>query len=292
MRWGVITPIYTVGLVMILLVLNWFLKRARRRGDPEYTFGSGWRQARQVITAGLADTAGLANFGMAIFLALSFILVGLYKTGVAQSLTTEIVKLGAGNLHLILLFSALYSILMGMVGLQRVAYLFLAVTMVPAVTGMTDINPIALHLFLIFYAGLGGITMPVAVYSYIAATIAGADQRRTGLTAMRLGIVLAIVPWFFVYQPALLIVGSKPWPVIYTLVLMTVGLWLFTSGLEGYLIRVGILKPWERVPIVIGGFLLAFPEWITTGVGFAICAVSIAFALFRKWKWKQPTELA
>lgn len=284
MRWGVITPIYTVGLVILLLVLNWLMQKYRSAGDGEHSYASGWASARRSLEAGLADTAGLANFGMAIFLALSFILIGLNKTGVALSVTAWMVGLGAGNLHLILLVSALYSILMGMVGLQRVAYLFLAVTMVPAVVAMEGIsvNPIALHLFLIFYAGLGGITMPVAVYSYIAATIAGADQRKTGLTAMRLGIVLAIVPWFFVYQPALLIIGSKPWPIIYTLVLMTTGLWLFTSGLEGYLIRVGILKPWERVLVIIGGLLFAFPEWITTGVGFGMCAFAVALALARK----------
>ena len=281
MRWGVITPIYTVGLVILLLMVGWLVKKARHRDNPDYTFSEGGAQARRSFEAGLADTAGLANFGMAIFLALSFILIGLNKTGVALSVTSWMVGLGAGNLHLILLVSAVYSIIMGMVGLQRVAYLFLAVTMVPAVTEMTGINPIAIHLFLIFYAGLGGITMPVAVYSYIAATIAGADQRKTGLTAMRLGIVLAIVPWFFVYQPALLIVGSSLWPIIYTLVLMATGLWLFTSGLEGYLIKVGILRWWERVPVIVGGLLLAFPEWITTGIGFGICAVSVALALLR-----------
>ena len=216
--------------------------------------------------------------------------MGLYKTGVAFAITNWMISLGADNLHLILLISALYSIFMGMVGLQRVAYLFLAVTMAPAVASMTGINPIAIHLFLIFYAGLGGITMPVAVYSYVAATIAGADERKTVLTAMRMGIVLAIVPWFFVYQPALLIVDSHWLTVIYTLLLMGTGLWLLTSGLEGYLLGVGTLKPWERVMIIIGGFLFAVPqgflfefsEWQTKIIGFMLCAIVVTVALLRR----------
>jgi TRAP transporter 4TM/12TM fusion protein len=291
MRWGVITPLYTVGLIVFLLVVDWLRKKLKEPDNPEYSLSQGWQKSRRGIIAALADTAGLTNFGMAIFLALGFILVGLYKTGVAQAITGWMVNLGAGNLHLILLVSAVYSLAMGMVGLQRVAYLFLAVTMCPAVVEMTGMNPIAIHLFLIFYAGLGGITMPVAIFSYIAAQIAGADGQKTGWTAMRLGVVLAIVPWFFVYQPALLIIGSHPLTVLYTLVLMGTGLWLLTSGLEGYLLKVGILKPWERVLVIIGGFLFAFPEWTTTFIGLGMCVLAITLALVRKQiQTENPTQ--
>ncbi|MEW6142323.1 MAG: TRAP transporter fused permease subunit [Chloroflexota bacterium] len=282
MRWGVITPLYTVGLVIIFLTLNWLVKKFRDRNNPELALSKSWSRARQAAEAGLAETAGLTNFGLAIFLALSFILVGLYKTGVAASITTATISLGLGNIHLILLISMVYSIIMGMVGLQRVAYLFLAVTMAPAFVTMTGINPIAIHLFLIFYAGLGGLTPPIAIYAYVAANMAGADYQKTAMTAVRMGIVLAIVPWFFVYQPAMLIIGSEPLAIIYTFILMSTGIWLLASGLEGCLIKVGALEPWERALLIVGGFLFAFPGWETTVVGGAMCAVTIAITLWKK----------
>jgi TRAP-type uncharacterized transport system fused permease subunit len=111
-----------------------------------------------------------------------------------------------------------FCLFMGMVGLQRSSYLFLAVTMAPALVAIGKVAPdfttvggisiIGVHLFIIFYSGLGGFTPPVAIHAFIAAGITGANPIKTAWLSMRLGIVLIFIPFFFVLQPALLIINQ------------------------------------------------------------------------------------
>jgi TRAP-type uncharacterized transport system fused permease subunit len=97
-----------------------------------------------------------------------------------------------------------------------------------------------------------------------------------------MSIVLAIVPWYFVYQPAMLIVGSDPLSVVYTFIMMSVGLFLLASGLEGCLVKIGGLTPWERALLIIGGFIFVFPNWLALIIGGSICVLAIALMLGRK----------
>jgi TRAP transporter 4TM/12TM fusion protein len=261
MRWGVITPVYASVLMLLLSCVG------RRR-----------HLSRRGLEAALAYTAGLVNFGMAIFLSIGFILVGLYKTGMAAALTARVVSLGAGNVFLVLLVAALFNLLMGMIGLQRTSYLFLAVTMAPAVAAVTGMPVVALHLFIIFYAGLGGLTPPVAVHAFVAASIAGADAMKTAWTSLRLGSVLAFIPFFFVLQPALVMQGT-PWSILYHAVLAMLGIFLLASGLEGFLLKLGRLAPIQRILLTIGGFLIAFPQTMATVAGLILSATSLGTAI-------------
>jgi len=262
MRWGIIVPIYAVGL---MVVLSFTSKKTRLT----------WR----VVESALSHYAGLINFGVGVFFAMGFFMVGLLKTGVAASITSWVVSLGAGNVYLILLLGVAFCLVMGMVGLDRTAYLFLAVTLAPAVIAMTGMHPIAIHLFLIYYGGMGGLTPPVAIHAYVAAGIAGADPVKTSYKTVRLGIVLALVPFFFVLQPALIMIRSTPLEIITHLAAALTGIWLLASGLEGYLMKIGKLNWWERILFFVGGFLFAFPGWMTTLIGAAICGGAAAISL-------------
>ena len=265
MRWGVIVPIYAVAL---MLILSFTSKRTRMP----------WRTAE----AGLAHYASLLNFGTAIFIPMGFFMVGLIRTGMAARLTSWIIAFGGDYVYLMLLIGVIFSLVMGMVGLDRTSYLFLAVTLAPAVIELTGLPVIAVHLFLIYYGGMGGLTPPVAIHAYIAASIAGADPIKTSYRTVRLGIVLAIFPWFFVFQPALIILNSTAGQVIGYLALAMAGLWLLTSGLEGYLMGIGKLRVWERFLLFGGGFLFAFPEWRMTIAGAVICLVTLTLAILRR----------
>jgi len=264
MRWGMITPVYASVLMLLLSIIT------RRKS---LTFHR--------LESALAYTAGLVNFGMAIFLSIGFIMVGLYKTGMAAAVTAWVVSLGAGNVFFILLIGAIFNLLMGMVGLQRTSYLFLAVTMAPAVVAVTEIPIIAVHLFIIFYAGLGGLTPPVAINAFVAASIAEADAMKTAWTSLRLGSVLMFIPFFFVLQPALVMQGT-PFDILYHTVLAVLGIFILASGLEGYLIKWGILTTIQRIMLITGGFLIAFPEIITTITGLGIIGVFFVSCLLIK----------
>lgn len=257
MRWGMIAPLYASGLMFLLSFTG---KKTRPT----------WRR----LETALASTAGLLNIGMAIFLSIGFLMVSLYKTGLAAAITSWVVSLGGSNVYLILLIGAAFNLLMGMVGLQRSAYLFLAVTMAPAITNLTGIPPIAVHLFIIFYAGLGGLTPPVAINAFVAAGIAGADGRRTAWTSVRLGSVLFFVPFFFVLQPALIMQGA-PLEIVYHTAMAALGIFLLTSGLEGYMVGLGQLNIWSRLALGSAGFLIAFPEMLYTIIGLSLALATV-----------------
>jgi TRAP-type uncharacterized transport system fused permease subunit len=145
----------------------------------------------------------------------------------------------------------------------------------------TGIPVLAIHLFVIFYLLTGPLTPPVCVVAFTAAALAGARPMKTGFTAMRLAVVLYFVPWFFVYNPALVLEGTLS-DTVRLFVLCLLGIWVLASGMEGYMLKVGKLDTWSRPLFVIGGFLIAFPTWETTIGGAALTALMIAIAFVRK----------
>ncbi|MCG8510846.1 MAG: TRAP transporter large permease subunit, partial [Rhodospirillales bacterium] len=94
------------------------------------------------------------------------------------------------------------------------AYIFLAVIMAPALVKV-GMDPLAVHLFILYWGMLSFITPPVAIGAFAAASIAGANAMRTGLEAMRLGTIIYFIPFFFVFNPALIMSG--PWFDVITL---------------------------------------------------------------------------
>jgi TRAP-type uncharacterized transport system fused permease subunit len=201
----------------------------------------------------------------------------LVKTGFAAGLTSAIVSLGGQNIYLILFIAFAICIVMGMAGLQRSAYLFLAVTMAPGLVMLGQQAPdlaatggvslIGVHLFLMFYIGVGGFTPPVAVHSFIAAALAGANPMKTAWVSSRLGIGLILLPFFFVLRPAILIINSSLSAIILQFLLALIGLWLLAGGLESYILGAGRVNTTGKVLLILGGFLFAFPQWSVMIIG-------------------------
>lgn len=214
----------------------------------------------------------------AIILPIAFVVSALTITGVTGSVTSGLLSLGGGNIFLVLLLGIIACYIMGMAGLSIVAYIFLAVTLAPAVIKLGNLNVVAVHLFIVYYAMLAGITPPVAAAAFLGGAIAGAPPMKTSLTAMRLGVVIYFVPLFFVFQPAMVLQGDLT-PLLYILPTAVAGITLISAGSEGYLIWVGKVRPWARIPLVIAGFLLSFPTLKITIIGF-FASVIMIFAVW------------
>ena len=140
--------------------------------------------------------------------------------------------------------------------------------MVPALVAL-GIDPLAAHLFVFYWGVLSEITPPVALCVSAASGLAGSNFMQTGWTAMRLGAIKYIIPFFFVYNPALLTHGPW-WEILLFTFFAVVGIYYLGSALEGYLWGVGLLGKIARIPLIIGGLLTAFPEIITSVVGIVI----------------------
>jgi TRAP-type uncharacterized transport system fused permease subunit len=185
-----------------------------------------------------------------------------------------------------------FCIAMGTFGLERTAYIFLAIIAVPAIMALSKTAPefqatgglsiIGLNLFIISYSSLGGITPPVALNAFVAANIAGANPMKTAWTACRMGAVLAFIPFFYVLQPSLLIIYTPWWQTAIHFTQAFIGVWLLSSGLAGYLVGVGSLGRIARVLLVLGGFSLAFPQPAVFGAGLILNITTIAVSVLQK----------
>lgn len=258
MRWEYYTPWYAC----ILMIGLSFLRKETRL-TPARLF-SALRQIGVLVT----QTA-------AIILPIAFVVSALTITGVTGSVTSGLVGLGGDNVFMVILFGIIACFIMGMAGLAIVAYIFLAVTLAPAIIEVGGLNTIAVHFFIVYYAMLSAITPPVGAAAFLAGTIAGAKPMKTSITAMRLGIVIYFVPLFFLFQPALLLQGDLT-PLVYVLPSIIAGIMLISGGLEGYLLGAGLVKTWQRLPMVAAGFAFSFPGLMTTLIGGLASAVLVA----------------
>ena len=214
-----------------------------------------------------------------ILAAIGLLIDSLLLTGVAKTLSSDIITLAGGNTLLLVGMGAITSFILGMGLTITACYLLLAVLLAPALV-QSGLHPLAAHLFLMYCGMLSFITPPVAIAAYAAASLAGADAMKTGMQAVRLGIILFLIPFFFVFQPAFVLEGA-PLEILKVLVTGFAGVILIASGLEGYLIGVGKLGPVKRAVSVVSGMLLLTPELTTDLIGALLAAVLVMNRVIR-----------
>ena len=191
-------------------------------------------------------------------------------TGMGLRLSSILIKIAAGNVAILLVVTAVACVIMSM-GLPWTAcYIILALLVAPALANM-GIRPIAAHLFLLYMGLISFITPPVCIAVYAACPIAGSEIWPTGIQAVRLGIVAYLIPFVFVFQPTLLLMGP---PILVVLMMITsvLGVIALASALEGYFAtRAGWL---ERVLWGAGAIGLFIQGWSTNITGILLVAVA------------------
>jgi len=192
-------------------------------------------------------------------------------TGAGMKLSEVIDFLSRGSLFLTLFWVMVISIILGMGLPPVVSYLVLAALEVPALTGM-GVHPIAAHLFIFYFCALSLITPPICTTAFTAAAIAGAHPMKTGLEAVRFGIVLYTLPYLFVYSPALLFEGTLP-ETGYVFVRAAVGVFALAVGAQGFFLQhIDMVK---RALFVAASVLVFMPVHIFTALGAVLLAILI-----------------
>lgn len=219
----------------------------------------GWKDLRDFVAAVgvlLAEiTAILAGVGL--------IVGALSISGMAGTLVNDLIFLAGGNTLVLLAMGAVTSFILGIGMTVTAAYIFLAIVLAPALV-QGGLNPMAVHLFILYWGMVSYITPPVALGAYAAASVAGANPMRTGLEAMRLGSIIYFVPFFFVLDPAFILEAG--WGrIVYVCIEAVIGTVMIAGALQGYLIGIGDLTrhrllAWPaRVLVFAAGLLLATP---------------------------------
>ncbi|SFR80985.1 TRAP transporter, 4TM/12TM fusion protein [Marinobacter daqiaonensis] len=240
-------PFYATAL---LLIINQILPYQRW----------GWQQVKDFFSASGKLFAEL----IAILTGVGLLVGALSVTGLSGTIANDLIFLAGGNTLILLMMGALTSFILGIGMTVTAAYIFLAVALAPALINGGGMDPLAVHLFILYWGMLSFITPPVALGAFAAATVAGSRPMETGVQAMRLGSVIYFIPFLFVLNPALIFQGT--WnEVVVVIGQALVGVLLIAGAMQGWLLGVGNLSAsrlfqWPiRLALIIGGLLLAIP---------------------------------
>ncbi len=223
----------------------------------------GYRGARMKLAdiwSAIIET-GIGVCEIIVISAIGGYVLGLFQIGgLSFALTATLVNLGAENLLLLLVICAITNIVLGL-GLPTLAvYVMLAILVAPALVKV-GVPPMAAHLFILYFGIMSLITPPIATAAFVAATIAKTDPMAAGWTAMRFGWASYIVPFLFVYSPALIMRGSAV-EIGLVMILSIAGIWFVCAAFTGYAMRVMRLP--MRVAFAAAGLLLLMPFQAST----------------------------
>jgi len=179
-------------------------------------------------------SAGGAVIDIIAITAISGILIGAMNlTGVAFSLTQQLLSISGGSLGLLLVITGFAAFLLGLPLPTVGVYVILATLAAPALV-QAGISPMQAHMFVLFNGILGMVTPPVALAAFAAATIARSDQWRTGWTATRMSWCAYFIPFMFAYSPALIMQGDVA-SILLRLTLALLGIFIGTIAVVGYM---------------------------------------------------------
>lgn len=209
---------------------------------------------------------------IALACAASGIIVGvLTTTGLGVAFTSIVLSVSQGILPLALLMTALACVILGMGVPTTAAYIIVSALCAPVLIKM-GVVPIAAHMFVFYFAVISAITPPVALAAYAGAHLAGADMMKTGIQATKLGISAFLMPFMFVYSPALLMQGTLS-EIILCCITSVIGAFALAVGVEGYLYTK--VSPVSRIICFCSALLLIDQSLITDVAGVVLLAAVI-----------------
>jgi TRAP transporter 4TM/12TM fusion protein len=249
----------TVVLIFIVLTQRPLKGIIRKNSAPEFAFKMGWDN----LIAGMV--AGARNMiGIGVATAAAGIVVGTVTlTGIGLVMTAFVEFISGGNLLLILFFTAIISLLLGM-GLPTTAnYIVVSTLMAPVIVHLGALNGlvvplIAVHLFVFYFGILADDTPPVGLAAFAAAGISGGDPIRTGIQGFTYDIRTAVLPFFFIFNTELLMIGIRDW-VHLTIVIASavVAMLVFGAATQGYWITKS--RFYESLALLLVTFALLRP---------------------------------
>ena len=203
---------------------------------------------------------------MAAVAAAGIVIGVLNLTGITGKVSSVMLAITGGNALFALIIAMMITVFLGM-GMPVIAvYALVAVLIAPILVEM-GLPVFEVHLFLVYYAVLSAITPPVAIAAYVASSIADASPMAIGWQAVRLASIIFIIPFIFVYEPALLLKGD--WrQILLTATTAFFGVYFFALGVEGW--YKGALARWHRVLLLGAGFFSLYPGWLFNIAGIIL----------------------
>ena len=267
------TPLYAaVFSILACVIASWI--------RPETRMG-----LKKILAALEEGAKGAIGVGMAC--AVIGIIIGTVSlTGLGLSFGYSIMEYTNESIFIAAFLVMIMSIILGM-GVPGVAAYVIVSTVAAPVLVDLGVEPLAAHMFVLIYACLSNVTPPVALASFVAAGIANTNQNKVSLTAVKLAFAGFILPFFFIFEPDLLINMEAPMESIVPTITASIGVIAFASGLQGWLIT--FASSLERLLLIIAGICMIEPGLMLDFVGVAVIIICIVwqFAKEKKMKRKQ-----
>ncbi|MEM2218492.1 MAG: TRAP transporter permease [Thermofilaceae archaeon] len=184
-------------------------------------------------------------------------------TGLAIRFTETLTTIFAGNLIPMLIVIMIICVILGCGLPTTAAYIVASIFCASALIEL-GVKPLAAHMFIFYFAILAAITPPVALASYAGAGIASADSNKTSFNAIRMALIAYIMPYVFVFRPALLS-QSHLQDILWVTFVFTIGTIAFSCGIWNVFIKRMMII--ERVLLIIAAILLFFPDLMTDIIG-------------------------
>jgi TRAP transporter 4TM/12TM fusion protein len=235
----------------------------------------GLRDILQALESGVRDTLGVAAACAAVG-----ITVGVFSlTGLGLKLANIILTLGSGSLFMTLFFTMVASIILGL-GLPSIPCYIITATMAAPALAAYHIDPLASHLFVFYFGAIANLTPPIALAAFAGAGIAGADPQRTGWISCKLALAGFIVPFIFIYKPAMLLLESSFIDIAIATVTTILAVIALAASTEGFLFS--RLNWGNRILLIAAAIALIFPQPVYVCSGLAILAAVLIFQYLKK----------
>jgi len=222
------------------------------------------------IVNGLEQGARSA-LGVIAATACAGIIIGVVTlTGLGLKLGTTLVSLANGKLFLTLFFTMITSLILGM-GVPTTANYVITSTIAAPALLMLNVPVLAAHMFAFYFGIIADVTPPVALAAFAGAGIAKANPLKTGINASKLAIAAFLVPYIFVYNPALLLINVKPLEIIWIIITSVIGIIGVASSVSGFLLTNQSFI--ERIIFFVGGLLLVTPGLKTDIIGAVLLVI-------------------
>lgn len=272
------TPTFAAMIAIFAVFIISFFRKDTRLSFKEIikVFEEGAKTAIPVICA--CATAG--------------IVVGtVTKTGLGLKIAGGIISLAGGVFILVLFFTMIACLLLGM-GLPTTANYVVTATMAAPALIDFGVPVIAAHMFVFYFGIVADITPPVCLAAYAGAGIARANPMKTGVTAVTLAIAAFIIPYMFVYNPILLLQDITIIKLIVSISTAIIGMIAISSSMMGYLIQVNSLI--ERILLFIFGLALIQASFVYSLIGLSGLIIIGLLQYYRKRtviNEEQPNEV-
>ena len=226
----------SVMLIIILLTQRPLLSWMRRDGSHDHgSFIDGVIDLREGLIAGARNMIGIG-----IATAAAGVIVGaVSQTGVGLVLADLVELLSMGNLLLMLVLVAVFSLILGM-GLPTTAnYIVVSSLLAPVVVALGQQNGlivplIAVHLFVFYFGIMADVTPPVGLASFAAAAVSKGDPIKTGLVAFFYSLRTAALPFLFIFNTDLLLIDVDFWHGVIIFIVATIAMLIFAAGTQGF----------------------------------------------------------